>query len=104
MLRTYGGRDNRHSGSETVPLTIDCRDISGSVGGVAQVIAQLLDRNRQAIVKVAERDAGPQSIAQRLPCDSLAACFEERDEHLKRLVGETNPAPVLAELPTRHID
>ena len=49
------------------------------------------------MVKIDKRVAGPQPGAQFVSCDNLTRVFEKDGEDLKRLFGEFEPDPVLAD-------
>ena len=60
-------------------------DIPGVCGGVAQDVADLLDRGVEAIVEIHESLRGPQLLLQFLAGNDLAGIFQEHLENLKGL-------------------
>ena len=64
----------------------ECLDKAGTVGGVAEGFADLVDGGAEGVVEVNDRVTTPETQLELLPGDDLAGVLEERGENFKGCV------------------
>jgi len=74
------------------------------VGIVAQSLAQLLHRGRDAVFELDDRIAGPHLRPNLVLSDYVTCVFEQKDENLKRLILQLDFSIVFLQLASRKID
>jgi hypothetical protein len=94
----WRGRELLDCGNETVTAPREGFDIAGSVGGVAQGFAELVDGGVQAVAEVDKGIVCPDPFAELLAGDELPRSLQEGRKNLKRLAGELYSRPGFAEL------
>ena len=75
----------------------ECLDKAGTVGGVAEGFADLVDGGAEGVVEVNDRVTTPETQLELLPGDDLAGVLEERGENFKRLRLQLDPETSLPE-------
>src|SRR6185295_16800772 len=74
------------------------------LGGVAESVPEPLDGAVEADVEVDEGIAGPEGLADLLPCHDLARTFQEEGEDLKGLLLQPDLQPFPVQLPRARIE
>jgi len=74
-----------------------CLDKPGIVGGVAQRLAQFVDRRVQAVIKIDESIGRPDRRAQLFPGYYLAGMLQQQREHMEGLLLKLDPYALLAQ-------
>lgn len=100
----HGFRELRlHGCDEPIASFWEGLDVSGSVRGVVEGGADLLDAGVQADIVVHMRFVPPEPSLQLLPSDELPLVLSQHGEDLERLGREFKESSVLAELFTSKI-
>src|SRR5205814_8887156 len=89
---------------EAIAAAADGFDIPGRLRRIADRRPQLVDGIVQSVVEVDERIGGPEPEPQRLARDHLARPFEQRNQQLKRLFLQAQPAAAFPQFSRRGID
>src|SRR6185295_6726342 len=87
--------DDRDVRNEAVAAPGHCFDESGTLGGIAQRLADLVDRFVEAVVEIHERIRRPEATLEFRARHEIARPGQERGKHLKRLLLEPNPDATL---------
>jgi hypothetical protein len=87
-----------HDADEAVTPAWQRLDVPRIVGGIAQRIAQPLNRCVDAVVELDDGVVGPQHLAQLFAGHQLARPVQQHDQDSERLLVEANLDPVLAQL------
>ena len=93
-----GGSLGLDRGEEPVPAARQRLHEARALRGVAQRVAQPLDRAVEARIEVHEGVGGPQGLAHLVPAHDLARTPEQQEQDLEGLVGKTHGQAVLAQL------
>ena len=84
--------------AESVAPAREGFDKTPLVGGIIQSLPQFTDGDIEAFFEINESAVGPKPFAKGVPGDEFAGAFEQRGEHLKRLLLQANLHPTLAKL------
>src|SRR6266705_3785162 len=90
-------------GDEPVTPAREGLYVTGGLGRVAQGLPQLPHGRVEAVVEVDERIRGPELVPQLLSGHHLARTLQEQGQQAKRLILQTDPQSLPAQLPGREV-
>src|SRR5271154_2691409 len=84
---------------EAISTASECLDVLRLLSRIAKRFSQLGQGGVKPIVKVHKGVAGPQSVMQFVAGDQFPGVLQQRCKNLEWLILQTNPEPLLAQLP-----
>src|SRR5262245_1790868 len=94
---------NSDVSEEAVAATTDSFDEAGTLGGVAEGLADFVDCLVEPVVEIHERVSGPEFLLKFLATDDLAGVLEQRHQDLEGLLLEPDSDAALAQFASTNI-
>src|SRR5262249_39518412 len=83
---------------EAISFTAKCLDVSRGLRGVPDYLSQPGDGRIQPALIIDEGAVGPDSLDQHLSCADFTGGFDQAEQELERLILQTDPDTVFAQL------
>src|SRR5512140_1759866 len=100
---TWGHDDTFDGSGEAVSTPRQSLDKARMLGSIAQRLPQTRHDRIQVVFEVDEYVAVPETIAEFFASDDLSRMFEQRTQHLERLLAQRNTVSAFAQLTCREI-
>ena len=94
----------RYGCDETVAALGDRFDVDGSIGEVAEGVAELHHRGVEAVVEIDEGVGGPENAAEVFAADELAGVLEKINKRTEGLLANPDRDAIAAQLGIAGID